>query len=74
MNNNLSLFELSNIIIMTHQQVGVVKALIAFSSKFNLAVTSALVVIAVAAKLEVDVRVNAVLPVALTYENTIDVV
>ena len=48
--------------------------MIAFSSKFNLAVTSALVVIAVAAKLEVDVRVNAVLPVALTYENTIDVV
>ena len=47
MNNNLCLFELSNIIIMTHQQVGVVKALIAFSSKFNLAVTSALVVIAI---------------------------
>ena len=52
-----------NIIILTHQQSGVVKALIAFSSKFNLAVTSALVVIAVAAKLEVDVRVNAVLPI-----------
>ena len=61
---------------MTHQQVGVVKALIAFSSKFNLAVTSEPVVDPPAplAKSEVVVRVIAVLPVALTYENTVDVV
>ena len=56
---------------MTHQQSGVVKALIAFSSKLNLAVSSAFVGDPSVAKLEVVVRVIAVLPVALTYKNTV---
>ena len=59
---------------MTHQQSGVVKALIPFSRRFNLATISAPVGFAASAKLEVVDAVNTVLPAALTYENTFDVV
>ena len=60
---------------MTHQQSGVVKALIAFSIKFNLAAIAALTSAAIVSPISVEaVAVNAVFPVALTYKNTVYVV